>query len=120
ENDLTVNAPLVYNPVLNHMHITAASASSDGFLTIADWVRFNNKADAFDTGNIIAGPGVSFTGTGVNRLFGTGDLTISADIDFSGYVPTSRTLTINGTTYDLSGDRTWTIPVADGSETKIN
>ena len=27
----------------------------------------------------------------------------------SGYVPTSRTLTINGTTYDLSADRSWTI-----------
>jgi hypothetical protein len=26
------------------------------------------------------------------------------------YVPTSRTLTINGTTYDLSADRTWSIP----------
>lgn len=27
-----------------------------------------------------------------------------------GYVPTSRTLTINGTSFDLSADRTWTIP----------
>lgn len=27
------------------------------------------------------------------------------------YVPTSRTLTINGTTFDLSADRTWNIPV---------
>jgi hypothetical protein len=30
-------------------------------------------------------------------------------IDLSGYVPTSRTLTINGVTYDLSANRTWTI-----------
>jgi hypothetical protein len=30
--------------------------------------------------------------------------------DFSGYVPTSRTLTINGTTQDLSANRTFTIP----------
>lgn len=28
----------------------------------------------------------------------------------TGFVPTSRTLTINGTTYDLSADRSWTIP----------
>lgn len=28
----------------------------------------------------------------------------------TGYVPTSRTLTINGTTYDLTADRSWTIP----------
>lgn len=30
----------------------------------------------------------------------------------SGYVPTSRTLTINGTTYDLSANRSWTISTA--------
>ena len=30
-------------------------------------------------------------------------------IDLSGYVPTSRTITINGTTQDLSADRSWTI-----------
>lgn len=27
----------------------------------------------------------------------------------SGYVPTTRTLTINGVTYDLSADRSWTV-----------
>lgn len=31
----------------------------------------------------------------------------------SGYVPTGRTLTINGTTFDLSQNRTWTIPDND-------
>ena len=29
--------------------------------------------------------------------------------DLGGYVPTSRTLTINGTSYDLSADRSWTV-----------
>lgn len=29
----------------------------------------------------------------------------------AGYVPTSRTLTINGTPFDLSANRSWTIPV---------
>ena len=29
--------------------------------------------------------------------------------DLSGYVPTSRTLTINGTAYDLSADRSWSV-----------
>ena len=33
----------------------------------------------------------------------------------TGYVPTSRTLTINGTTYDLSADRSWTITTASKS-----
>jgi hypothetical protein len=31
----------------------------------------------------------------------------------SAYVPTSRTLTINGTTYDLTADRSWTVEVLD-------
>jgi hypothetical protein len=31
----------------------------------------------------------------------------------SAYVPTSRTLTINGTTYDLTADRSWTIEILD-------
>jgi hypothetical protein len=34
---------------------------------------------------------------------------ISGSLNLSGYVPTSRTLTINGTTYDLTANRTWTI-----------
>jgi hypothetical protein len=33
----------------------------------------------------------------------------------SGYVPTSRTLTINGTAYDLSADRSWTVGTMGGS-----
>ncbi len=38
---------------------------------------------------------------------------VAADIPtLTGYVPTSRTLTINGVTYDLSADRTWTISSA--------
>lgn len=33
----------------------------------------------------------------------------------SGFVPTSRTLTINGVTYDLSADRSWTISATGGA-----
>lgn len=36
----------------------------------------------------------------------------------AGYVPNTRTLTINGTTYDLSADRSWTIP-AGGTVTSV-
>jgi predicted heme/steroid binding protein len=40
----------------------------------------------------------------------SGTLALVSDIpSLSGYVPTSRTLTINGTSYDLSADRSWTI-----------
>lgn len=36
----------------------------------------------------------------------------------TGYVPTTRTLTINGTSYDLSADRSWTI-AAGGTVTSV-
>jgi len=40
----------------------------------------------------------------------TGTLALTSDIpSLAGYVPTSRTLTINGETYDLSANRSWTI-----------
>jgi hypothetical protein len=46
----------------------------------------------------------------------TGTLALTTDIpSLSGYVPTSRTLTINGTSFDLSADRSWTIPAGVSS-----
>ena len=36
-------------------------------------------------------------------------LKANGSVDSTSYVPTSRTLTINGTAYDLAADRTWTI-----------
>ena len=39
-----------------------------------------------------------------------GTIALTSDIpSLSGYVPTSRTLTINGVTYDLTADRSWTV-----------
>ena len=41
---------------------------------------------------------------------------VAADIPtLTNYVPTSRTLTINGVTYDLSADRSWTVTAPGGS-----
>ena len=51
-----------------------------------------------------AGIQAQINGTGFVKANGT---TIS--YDNTTYVPASRTLTINGTTYDLSTDRSWTI-----------
>jgi len=40
----------------------------------------------------------------------SGVIALTSDIpSLSGYVPTTRTLTINGTTFDLSANRSWTI-----------
>ena len=50
----------------------------------------------------------------------SGTVALTSDIpSLAGYVPTSRTLTINGTTYDLTADRTWTIPTGTGTVTSV-
>ena len=41
-------------------------------------------------------------------------------LNLPGYVPNSRTLTINGTTYDLSADRNWTIETSGGTVTSVD
>ena len=48
-------------------------------------------------------------GTGISYNSGTGVITSSVTLASLGGVPTSRTLTINGTTLDLSADRSFTI-----------
>jgi hypothetical protein len=58
--------------------------------------------------NFIEGTNVTITETydAVNNRV---DITISASGGGGGGVPTSRTLTINGTSYDLSANRTWNV-----------
>lgn len=50
----------------------------------------------------------------------TNDAGYITSAPLSGYVPTSRNLTINGVTYDLSADRTWTIVAGVASVTGLN
>jgi hypothetical protein len=57
-----------------------------------------------------------------DALLGTGFVKSTAGVisyDTSTYTPTSRTLTINGTTYDLSADRSWTISAGSGTVTSV-
>jgi hypothetical protein len=49
------------------------------------------------------------TGTRMVTTDATGKLGYAAIPSVSGYVPTSTTLTINGTTYDLSANRSWSV-----------
>jgi hypothetical protein len=49
------------------------------------------------------------TGAGTTSQYLRGDGSLATFPSLSGYVPTSRTLTINGASYDLSADRSWTI-----------
>lgn len=55
-----------------------------------------------------------------NKPTGTYTIATTADIpSLTGYVPTARTLTINGTTYDLTADRSWTIATGSGTVTSV-
>jgi hypothetical protein len=74
--------------LLSELHLNTDLADA----YIASAAIWNAKQDALN-------------GTGFVKISGT---TIS--YDNSTYVPTSRTLTINGTTFDLSANRSWTIP----------
>jgi hypothetical protein len=58
----------------------------------------------------------TITGSQIIRSGGTASQFLKADgsVDSSSYVPTSRTLTINGTAFDLSADRSWTITATGG------
>ena len=133
QNALTFSSPLVNTS--GTILIPAASGSVNGYLSSADWTTFNNKVESVaatlplgSTGgtspvisitqattssngylsstdwNTFNGKQTALSGTGFVKISGT---TIS--YDNSTYVPTSRTLTINGTAYDLSADRSWTI-----------
>ena len=62
-------------------------------------------------------------GAGGGAVWGSITGTITAQTDLitylsTNYVPVTRNITINGTTYDLSADRTWTIP-AGGTVTSV-
>jgi hypothetical protein len=97
---ITFNSPL-FIASGGEVGIRQASGSQNGFLSSTDWTTFNNKQNALT---------LTTTGTsGAATLVGS---TLNIPIyspDLSGYVPTSRTLTINGTTFDLSANRSWSV-----------
>jgi uncharacterized protein YbaP (TraB family) len=106
-----VISPLLYDTPTKTFSIQVANGSQGGYLSASDWINFDGKQDA-----II----LTTTGTSGAATFASNTLNIPVySPDLSGYVPTSRTLTINGTTYDLSANRSWTIPagVADVTAT---
>jgi hypothetical protein len=121
---LSAIAPLSYNNSTGVFSITQANATTNGYLSSADWVTFNSKQGALTLGNLtestsgvltivggsnaIIGSGVSIqvkqASSSVNGYLSSIDWTI-----FSNKVPSDRTITINGVTYDLSANRSWTI-----------
>jgi len=93
-SSLTASAPLsITSGVIS---ISQSSASVNGFLSSTDWSNFNSKQSAL-------------SGTGFVKVSGS---TISYDNTI--YTPASRLLSINGTSYDLTADRAWTITPGSG------
>jgi len=111
------------------LSILQSGTSQDGYLSLTDWNTFNNKQNSITlttTGsgaatfisnvlNIPTPPTAAFTSltttgsSGSSTLIG-GVLNVPTyTLAGLGGVPTSRTLTINGTTYDLSADRSWSV-----------
>jgi hypothetical protein len=88
--------------------VWARSSGATGTVTS---VGLSRDGDALSvTGSPITTSGtinLGFTGTNLQYINGAGNLTTFPDLTV--YVPTSRTLTINDVTYDLSADRSWTI-----------
>jgi hypothetical protein len=91
---LTASAPLSLTS--NVLSISEANATTDGYISLEDWNYFSAKQQAL-------------SGTGFVKISGS---TISYDNTI--YTPQSRTLTINGDSYDLSADRSWSISVGSG------
>jgi hypothetical protein len=59
----------------------------------------------------------TFAGTiNATNFSGSSSGTNTGDQDLTGYVPTSRTLTINGTAFDLSANRSWTVTGTDATK----
>ena len=74
---------------------------------------YNDGMGAVRFSNGTYTPMLNFNGVGNNVYTfqnANGTVAFLSDIpSLAGYVPTSRTLTINGTTYDLTANRTWNV-----------
>jgi hypothetical protein len=83
--------------------------------------KFDVTGTARFTGQLTLGSTIT-NGTYTYTLpSATGTLALTSDIpSLSGYVPTSRTLTINGVAYDLSADRSWTVTGGVGGSGTTN
>ncbi len=107
------------------INIDTASSTLSGLLSSTDWTTFNDKMNNPMTslGDIIYGNAVglpirrsgnitttkmflSQTGTGTGSAAPQWSAITSSDV---GAVPTSRTLTINDVSYDLTANRSWDV-----------
>jgi hypothetical protein len=82
-------------------NLPTASSTRRGALSITDWNTFNNKQNTIT----LTTTGSSGASTFISNLLNIPTYTLNG----LGGVPTSRTLTVNGTTFDLSANRTFSV-----------
>ena len=97
----SATSPLLYNSGTGVFSIQQANASQNGYLSSADWITFDGKQTAIS----LTTTGNSGASTLVGATINVPNYTLSG----LGGVPLTRTLTINGVTYNLSADRSWTL-----------
>ncbi len=101
-SSLSANGPLVYNSITGVFSVLLAAESQTGVLSATDYNRFSNKQNAIT----LTTNGSSGAATFISNTLNIPTYTLAG----LGGVPTSRILTINGNAFDLSSDRSWTIP----------
>jgi len=96
-NAISVSAPLNYNALTGTLTMTAATASSNGFLRSSDFTTFNNKQNTLVAGTDYATPSGNITGnaanvTGVVSIIngGTGTNTSAGALTNLGAEPTAN------------------------------
>jgi hypothetical protein len=82
-------------------NLPTASATNSGKLSSVDWGTFNGKQNTIS----LTTGGTSGASTFISNTLNIPEYTLSG----LGGVPTTRQLTINGTAFDLSADRSWTV-----------
>lgn len=102
-------APIVWTSATNTISIPVATSVADGYLSAADWTTFNSKQNAIS----LTTTGNSGAATFISNVLNVPNYTLTG----LGGVPTTRTLTINGTALDLSANRSWTVGTVTGSGT---
>jgi hypothetical protein len=91
--------------------IFSANVRATSFTDKDNTAYYLNPAAFSNLYDITANTFVKSGGTSAQYLMADGS--VSTGPSLTGYVPTSRTLTINGVTYDLSANRSWTVSVTE-------
>ena len=123
--NLGLGVPIYVGKFKNHLKIRSLVAGTNMNITYdSNTITFDSLAGGFtcsdlascSTSNLPEGSNLYYTDarvlsymTGQNISIFTNDSGYITSSALSGYVPTSRNLTINGTTYDLTANRTWSV-----------